>query len=120
MAMLCRPEMMKLTVPPALIVATFGVITWALVGGVPWKLGNRSRGGEDIQAPKLTVALLFGSAAKAPALASPRGSKAAALKSEAQLRRMAGFSDGGRRTASEITPLGRDRRTPQGVSHPSG
>src|SRR5688500_5548524 len=90
--MLCRPEMMKLTLPPALMVTTFGVISWTLVVGVPRKFGKRSRGGEDIHWPKLTVALLIGSPAKAPVLASPRVSTTAAFKSEARQRLMTGSS----------------------------
>ncbi|MBA3440506.1 MAG: hypothetical protein H0T92_11615 [Pyrinomonadaceae bacterium] len=51
--------MMKFTVPPALILATWGTNTWWLAGGGD-TFGNLSSGGVVIHAPKLTVALLKG------------------------------------------------------------
>src|SRR3546814_209756 len=71
--MLWKPPMMKLTVPPALIVTSLGVSSWWLAKRSEL-LGKRSSGGEVIQPPKLTVALLSGpSAARAGGLARDIG-----------------------------------------------
>src|SRR3970040_659476 len=65
MAILCRPEMMKLTLPPALMVTMFGTTAWLLLKRVGEEFGKRSSGGELIHRPKLTVALSLGLAAQA-------------------------------------------------------
>src|SRR5688572_29667914 len=110
MAVLCRPEMVQLTLPPALVVTALGLSVWTLSKGVPCALGKRSRGGELIHWPKLTVALSRGLSAQALRPGRPIPRAATRRRACRRERFMAWLLRGGGRARVRATVTTADRR----------